>query len=1002
MPTRIDATFQNAQQISIDAFLAPEGAQGAYRDATIKVDGRAYRVSFANPNAPEVRFASFSFFNLFRGAARAAVEDRIRDLVERTSFARDVGSAVSVTGFRDNVRQTFLAERDDIAKAAGGKMAVYGFSNVRSSAGKLMADLSEKVVDGEPVAVLKSQVINDYNTAIGLPGTEDSAARTIVFMRDNDRGQWDYGRGHGGLGVSAGDKDEWTAYLRGKDVDLFSKIRRARADAAAGKQTGWAGEIARQGLMPTIHDLVRKNIDPRLIQESPDVNLVLGAVADAIAEIVDADFGELDLDGVDARLDEIVARHAPAGKEAFAKRVLDNVAMAAFWRQTSKLGLDFFKARGQTVVFDWTTFDGMRSDGRELADKWWKQGDADVGDHFGVAVTNSEMRHLNSAKYAAKPGAGRLVRIEGSLTPEAAERAIAARLDDFDALDARTLGRIVADFEEGFALTDASMYQDAAIDLFHSFPLEAKEELIDIDGVVNSPRRMRALCERAFGRVRERIAGTASPVVKAALLAHVSTVFQAEVLKDPEIVALLEQARAKQANEYLPGEASPLALRQLAGVDRGFGGKVFFSPRTGRPNELGQALLDAGGDVLENVRAFRRTVAAGLGVAEENLFNSPAFKGFVMRAARETGGDLQEIVAKLGTIRAAADAKAAVEAHIRARGPLSAEAQRVFDRRGDWDLNRLVYNEAADAVERGRPVDIERLKRNADVICDLCTRTAGFVRDFARRLNPDDVPALRLSDDETARLVDAYLDREGSDVNSYRLTGREEYASHFDDETATTLRKASLLVLDLQDFARSCRDAASQLRETAAGIRAFFHLDDQPQGRRAQALAARVAGIEAHADDLDARAAQLTPARLKSIAVNAVSTRGKRIHGVVALEILRALGDGGPLPTDDGETPAARLAHFARAFADRIKDAWRDTLLEEAREADIGYDDGNTALKMAFAIYLRENPDVKRFLDLEAEESLAPEMRKFFDFDNTEPGDPIRNVLDNVLTHGRL
>ena len=1004
MPIRIDAAFRNAQDITLDAFRVPEGEQGDFRDRTIEVDGRAYHVSFANPSAPDVRFASNRFFNIiFNRSSRAAVKDRIAELVaafsERRAFVRDVGKSLSTTGFRDNVARTLESEREAISRAAGGKMAVYGFTDVRAGVSGLVNRMSRQEVDGETVDVMRSEFINGYNEDIGLPGTNDSAARTIVFVRDNDRGRWDYGQGQDGLNVKAADKDEWAAYLRGKDVDLFSKIRRARAEAAAGKRTGWAGEIARQGLLPAIHDMVRKNIDPRLVQENPDVNLVMGAVAEVVAEAADADFGELDMAGVDARLREIVARHAPAGKEDFVKRVLDNVATTSFWRQTSKLGLDFFKERGQTVVFDWTTFDGMRSDGAELEDKWWKRGDEDVGDRSGAAITNSEMRHLSGAKYAAKPGPGRLVRIEGSLAEDDARREAAARFDSFAALDRPTLVRVVADLEASFALADAQMFREAALDAVRSLSIEVWSEYCNGEGDLVSPMQANALCERVFERLKARIAGTTSLAAKAALLADPASVFQAELMKDPAIVEKIDEGRTSKANEYRHGVASPLALRQLAGVDRGFGGKVFFSQRTGRPNELGRALLAAGDDVLASVRDFRRTVAAALGVAEENLFGTHAFTAFVMRASREAGGDLKKIVSRLGTIRVAADARAAVDERLRTRPPMSAEAKQVFDRRGEWDLDRLVYNEAVAAMERGRPVDLERLRRNADVVRDLCTRTAGFVRDFSRRLNPDDVPELRLTDDEVSRLQDAYLDREGSAVNHYRLTGRETHVVRFEGETAAALLKATEFVVGLQDYASSCRETARDLRQRAEDMRAHFHLDEQPQTSRMRATAARADRLVERADGLDALAGQLTPERLKSFAVNAVATRGRLVHATAAIAILRDLAAGEPVPTGVGDTPAERLANFARAFADRIKTAWGGTLLEAAREDDIGYDDGNTTLKMVFSVYLRENPDVRRFLDREADESLVREVKE--KFEDTESGDPIWNVLDTVLAHGK-
>ena len=47
MPTRIDATFQNAQSITLDAFTPPAGVATPFKDATIRVGKDAFRVSFA-------------------------------------------------------------------------------------------------------------------------------------------------------------------------------------------------------------------------------------------------------------------------------------------------------------------------------------------------------------------------------------------------------------------------------------------------------------------------------------------------------------------------------------------------------------------------------------------------------------------------------------------------------------------------------------------------------------------------------------------------------------------------------------------------------------------------------------------------------------------------------------------------------------------------------------------------------------------------------------------
>ncbi len=1037
MPIRIDAAFQNAQDITLDAFRAPDGVSGDLHDRTIEVDGRTFRISFANPNAPSVRFASYELFNnLFRASRRTDVLNRLKDLVARHSVAKDLGEVATVTGFRENVQRAIRSEMSAISRKAGGKFALYGFSTVRDPTVRPIGRLSVHVgKDGVRTRPIHAQLINGYNESIGLRGEDESAALTIAFVRDNDRNRWDCNNLEEGDGsVTEKDRADWLRYLRWHDIDLFSKIRKARAEATAGKRTGWAGEIARNGLTAAVHDMVRKNLDPRVITEIPDVNLVIGAVADAILEIVDTDFGNRDRTGIEEKIEEIVARRAPADKAALVRRILDHVSMTAFWRQTSKLGLDFFKSRGETVVFDWTTFDGKRTNGAELGDKWWKDGEADVADHFGVAITNSEMRHLGSAKYANVLGTGRIVRIQGALAAKDAGKIAAEQIAQFDSFDRETLDTIVRSLEAGFERMDAKAFHDLAVDALSNLPFDAKDDYIDLDDNVINLRLLNDLCARALGRLRARIADAPSTVVKAALLASAADAFQSEILKDPEIVRKWNQSLRLSRDEVRPGVPGPLVLRRLAGVERGLGGRAFFSSRTGRPNELGRCLFNAGGDVMDRVAELRRAFAAAFGIAEENALAHPAFMAFIPRVAREANGNFAEVIGAMNVVRTAYDAKEAVLAHLRARIPIQPEEHRIFNRRGEWDLDRLVYREAVRAQRLGRPVDLDLLRRNGEVICDICVRAQAFVLEFARRINPDDEPGLRLSEDEVRRLTDAYLDREGSAVNAYRLNGSEDDVKKFDDEAETALLRSTLLLLELQDRAITYRKNARALRALAANFRTRFRLGmplvhQAPAKRTSESRAsapervsdpkeamrkqleerdrkavARVRELESRANELDARADLLTDVRLKSIVINSVAMRGKRFHGMAAMMLYRALKSGEPLPTDVGTTTKEKLKNFARALADRVKDAWLRAIREESHMDAIGYDDCDKALQMAFSIYLKETPEVKEFLDREVEEDVGNEIVSELN-ENIElipPGDPIRYVMDVVLTHGKL
>ncbi len=942
MPTRIDATFQNAQSITLDAFKPAANAAETFRNATIKVGKDAFRVSFAGDGNVSVSFATTSFFHLFQGSRKTAVRERIMELVQLKSVTEDVARAISATSFRDNVARTMRAEAGNIRQAAGGKLAHYGFSDVRIQAAGIIDRAS---VGPNGTRALTHQLINDYNRVIGLGGNTN-AATTIAFVRDNNRGTWRYDLlEHISGGIRREDQEAWIRNLRGHDIDLFSKVRKARAEAADGKVTGWAGEIARQGLKGAILDLVRKNLDPRVITNQ-DVNFALNAVADAVIEAVDADFTGLDETGIAARLREIVGRHAPRGREELAWLMFDNAATTAFWRQTSKLGLDFFKARGQTVVFEWTQFDGVRSDGTELADKWWKRPDVDVRSRFGVAVTNSEMRHLSGAKYAAKPGAGRIVKIEGALSRADAEQLVRAKVDGLRALPAAELRQIVASLKTGFAEMNAASFHDAARHAIASLPQYTA--LAFMDGRGNLDARTPGLIEAAFTRLSAKIAAAATPVAQAAMLSCLTELFEAEFLAAPEVAEEL-RLNAPQAAPVVPVAERTQKERTLAGLGGGRGGELFFAADTGRPNALGELLLDADGDVKELVDELRDNFAAAMGIPPDEALRHPAFKTFMPRAALAARGSYDTLAKSLDTVKLASDAKDALVA----QGHLQQPADRLFARRGEWDLNRLVFNEAVAAKAADRAVDLDRLARNAAGLRAICEGAQDFTANVARQINPEDREGLRLTDAERDRLEDAYLDRENSSVVAYRRSGREEDAQKVAGETVTTLNRTAAFVAALR------------------------------------------AGAEELPDDV-----------FKSLVIDAVATRAKPVHGTIARALLAAMREDEPIPLDNGATAVERLRNFARTLADRIGPAWRDATQTAAAgmiaaDGAWGHDDGNTSMRMFLMAYLKAHPDVAAFLDRTLPDAVPGEL---MDYDRSAlaVGDPLPHVLEVIATHGQL
>ena len=384
-------------------------------------------------------------------------------------------------------------------------------------------------------------------------------------------------------------------------------------------------------------------------------------------------------------------------------------------------------------------------------------------------------------------------------------------------------------------------------------------------------------------------------------------------------------------------------------MDRGRGGEVFFASDTGRPNALGELLLGDGGDITALVGELRADFAAKMGIPPDEALSHPAFKTFMPRAALAAHGSYDALIKSLDTVKLASDAKD----DLVKRGALPRSADRLFARRGDWDLNRLIFNEAVAAQAADRAVDLKKLAQNAEGIREICRGVQDFTANVARQINPEDREGLRLTDAERARLEDAYLDRENSSVRAYRLSGSDAEFQKIGSEAGAILHKTAELV--------------AALRAEAEGLP-----DDQ----------------------------------FKSLVIDAVATRAKPVHATVALAALAATRNGEPIPMNNGATATERLRNFARALADRIWPDWGEAKRAAAvdmvaADGEWGHDDGNTSMRMFFTAYLKANPHVAAFLDRTVDgETVAGVMG--YDRSALAPDDPLPYVLEQIGAYGQL
>ena len=974
MSNHIDASFRTVNDINYDS-LRLVGGRAEVR--TITVGDEDYKITFANNGKVSVSFANTSFFHLFMGSAKTAVKEKIQELVDLNqervdlnSFVKDVSNVVVKTSLTDNLVRTLTKKTGTLVSAPEGKFAHYGFSGVRERStrginlvsgriGNGKAGVAGNQLNGSPK--VHSQLISVYNLLLDLHEDNLNAAKTIAFVRDNNNGtlnlenlegddEWDPDAGY-----SKEEIRDWCEHLKGKDLDLFSKIRGAKAEANAGKTTGWAGEILRQGLDGAVRDMVRKNLDPRIQDKFPDCDFLISGVAKAIIEVSEMEIGNLSEEAICERIKEIVAKYAPTGKADAALRVFNDVATCAFWRQTSKQGLEFFRNRGEPIVFDWTRFNGEKMDDVELENKWWKNGDEDVGDHYGVAITNSEMRHIIKwEKNGFNADGNSVIKVGGGLSQSAVEERISRNVDELGHLPADEIARITADLTVSFRSMKASDFYGAAEHILMALPdvgwLDRNSKLASDQGIFWT----RAI-EDTLGRVKARINAVKSPVVKAAMLMNSAALFEAEFLKDPTLLDRLssreDMPEDNEQAQQVP--ANVICTRRLAGLDRGRGMDVFFSPDTGRPNALGELVLHAADGDVQNlvgiVSRLKENFASKFGCQAGEAFAHPAFRSYLVRAAASVvGKNVDGLIGMLDLVKGAYDAKLAVKNHLAGLGELSKEVQELYDRRGDWDIDRLVFKEVQSAMQDQRDVDLQKLKKEVEDIRDICAKTIAFVGEISDELGKADI---QLDEDERRRLADSYLDRDLSAVRNYRVDGTGSERSNYDDEYPEVLAKTKAQIQTLLDLSKGT-------------------------------LPSQV---------------------FKSLVIIGVAHAAKDRTLKIAFTALNAAMKGGPFTDVKGKTKAEKAENAIRTLADRV----REDILREFAEGDdpMGYDELTTITRLYLNAYFAADPSLKRIFDEIATDSDAMDQiqQTYIDLRTDPNSDNVTtNLFEEVSQYGML
>lgn len=428
MALDVSLKLGHANDASIGRVLAGfEDGTGKMQDGRIKLNGKIYEVKFLEGGTAEVRrnyqglFASFRNKYCHKDTKHAlALQEKVNEVLKQSEtkeYKMISGTHQKLIG---------LLKSNDNATI---EVADYGFESNRTiiSDSGLIQTMNDKLK--ETGQMIKFNRIDDYNSFIGInPDSVDP--RDFPEMLKSIAGgtlQTKIPQNYAG-NFNKQDVQEWKEFLVKPEnlakIDILGKLYRYMhlpEGHQASKGTGWEASFARDKIA-AMRSFVLKNLtyDARDISTAT-IDLLAAKLTEyvEICAIKDGDERNRKLGDFFAKakwltpdeqekFDELVRQRGKGtAEEVVERKTLDerklftlfrNVIGVAFFRETSKIGLDFFRSKGTPVMFQFSDYSGKSYVGREnelFQPEGWRDGENAPGfrENGGSFITNSEMRH---------------------------------------------------------------------------------------------------------------------------------------------------------------------------------------------------------------------------------------------------------------------------------------------------------------------------------------------------------------------------------------------------------------------------------------------------------------------------------------------------------------------------------------------------------------------------------------------------------------------------------
>lgn len=436
-----DVNSLNANNLS-ESFQTLEGTFNS--QGSIKVNGKDYKVSLSygkdgtlqadvkrQYNSSGIRGFFHDLLARSRTATANAISDRLNTLF-RSKEMRIITS--NIEKFNE-----ILAENKDKKEII---VANYGFSAPRRivANANLVKRFNDKLAASGQV--IKFSKIDDYNTISGIRVENMNIARYRNLMDDirNKKLVCSYDAECLKKDHSEADIKSWQEFLARPEnaakIDIPAKLHRylhINDQPAAGsphKTTGWEGDF-RRNPQEALRHFVMKNLAYKTADTSPERIDFYCARLREYTEI----YSDPDETSRNARMKEFMKYDSWITQEELEERAreyvdeevtleeavsfikssylsdvnqlprfieFNNIISNATFRQTSKLGLDFFHEMKHPVMLQYADHQGIdlkSKNGAVFQEDYWKRSELVPGTN-GSPITHSEIRHAKKIQVA--------------------------------------------------------------------------------------------------------------------------------------------------------------------------------------------------------------------------------------------------------------------------------------------------------------------------------------------------------------------------------------------------------------------------------------------------------------------------------------------------------------------------------------------------------------------------------------------------------------------------